>query len=169
MGTSFSHYRTRGMSSASQQIPVTEWALRPWQRRRPRYALRQARRLPATRRAVCRDFVAWFAKRWPATHHVPIEIRATKWLERPSDGKKCAGLAWLPNDEHCSRSSPIIYVAGARDSMSVLTALAHELAHYRAWCRTNDATERGKELAEMKLLDQFFRESGRWRRKQKPR
>jgi hypothetical protein len=135
-----------------------------WQERRPAYRLRTHSRLYGVRRRAVRDFLAWYRRRYPAAHWIPILVVAQPKLRRPSGGvpRLVHGLFWFPRDAATSQSAPAIWVAGGLGHRwRVVHTLAHELAHYREWARTGDTTERGKNQAADALLRAYERETGR--------
>lgn len=133
-----------------------------WQTRRPGYRLRTDPRLYGVRRCAARDFMAWYRRRHPAEHAIPIFVVAQSGLVRRGVTGSVHGLFWYPKDPATSTSSPIIYVAGGLGHRwRVVHTLAHELAHYREWARTGESTERGKDRAAYALLRAYERETGR--------
>lgn len=133
-----------------------------WQERRPAYRMRTDPRLYAVRRRAVRDFLAWYRRRHPAEHVLPILVVAERGLVRPGVAGSVHGLFWYPNRARTSECSPMIWVAGGLGHRwRVVHTLAHELAHYREWARTGESTERGKNQAAYALLRAYECETGR--------
>lgn len=133
-----------------------------WLDRRPAYRLRTDPQLYEVRRRAVRDFLAWYRRRYPAEHRVPIYVLANSGLRRIDRQGSAHGLFWFPRHPRRSRYSPVIWVAGGLGHRwRVVHTLAHELAHYREWARTGWSTERGKNQAADALLRAYERETGR--------
>lgn len=133
-----------------------------WLARRPGYRLRTDPRLYGVRRRAVRDFLAWYRRRHPAAHALPIQVVAESGLRRRGVARSVHGLFWYPRQPASCRSSPKIWVAGGLGHRwRVVHTLAHELAHYREWARTGESTERGKNRAADALLRAYERETGR--------
>jgi hypothetical protein len=114
------------------------------------------------RRTAARDFLAWYRRRYPARHRIPIQVVAERWLKHPDVPHPAHGLFWFPKHPRRSLYSPKIWIAGGLGHRwRVVHTLAHELAHYREWVRTGWSTERGKNRAAAALLRAYERETGR--------
>lgn len=133
-----------------------------WQDHPPRYLLLQARALPRATRQACRAFLTWYEGRYPAQHHVIVEVRNSPRLrvavEEEAAGQEVRGLWWGPDNPTTNRLGPKIYVAGRQAQDLLLDTFAHELAHYAEWARRGRTVEQGKAQRAQALLRQFKRE-----------